>query len=653
MKRARAGSERPIAWRKSGCSEGSSSEISASTGAQSEIASAPRSPAAASTSAGGGLAAASSGAFTTTSSGRRERNPKWAISFSSASLQRIVRSGLPASSCPCSRSNSWNSALVLPCSLRSRSSRFSTMPRSCSRSSASKSLSSRDGPGKAPSSAGNPRTTRQKASTSASARSDSGGSPEPLEGAPGTSTKSISQLVLRGLKMAASASTLGSGTLIAPRFTSPRAAAPPLCRPVSALNSVVLPDCAYPTRPAFMAPPRGGPPAAERRYHARRLPSRPRLPAGHLRDSAGHIRAPEAFFRLRIPRRYDRTVQLTLGPRAREIAIDAAVAALIVGLFLGLLVASDRVATGSNPDQWFHFAISRMSQRGLVRTLPQAEDLGWAVGFPEKEFLFHRLTALAYGIGGESAVVLACRAVSVASRVLLYWLARQAAGRVVVAASVAGLVVANPYLLFRLGMVRPHVLAIFLLLAIVAALLCRSRFLGFAAGASFALAYHAVYLPAVLALAFGIVALHRRAAARELDDGAFAASALVLAGLACGVVANRYFPANVAMGLEHLGFAFSASASLPGVHVGAEVLPMAPSNYLRFFGVALLAAIASVAWLRRDAAGGEQPWNRAVLTVAALFLVGAGLRSVRATEYGLPLLALAVAAAPGDARRSA
>ena len=73
-----------------------------------------------------------------------------------------------------------------------------------------------------------------------------------------------------------------------------------------------------------------------------------------------------------------------VGPRAREIAIDAAVAALVVGLFLGLLVASDRVATGSNPDQWFHFAISRMSQQGLVRTLPQAEDLGWGVGFPEK-----------------------------------------------------------------------------------------------------------------------------------------------------------------------------------------------------------------------------------------------------------------------------
>src|SRR6202011_4491888 len=142
----------------------------------------------------------------------------------------------------------------------------------------------------APSSAGNPRMTRQKASTSASGRSDSGGSPEPLEGAPGTSTKSISaQLVLRGLKMAASASTRGSGTLIAPRLTWPRAAAPPLCSPVRALNSVVLPDCAYPTRPAFMAPPRGG---AASRGAALPRPAGPhdaRAPRRTLPGSAGGV----------------------------------------------------------------------------------------------------------------------------------------------------------------------------------------------------------------------------------------------------------------------------------------------------------------------------------------------------------------------------
>src|SRR5512144_1093415 len=53
--------------------------------------------------------------------------------------------------------------------------------------------------------------------------------------------------------MAERASRRGSGTLMAPRFTWTR---PPAWSPVRALNSVVLPDCAYPTNPAFIAFPR-------------------------------------------------------------------------------------------------------------------------------------------------------------------------------------------------------------------------------------------------------------------------------------------------------------------------------------------------------------------------------------------------------------
>src|SRR3954466_3641545 len=216
--------------------------------------SAPRSRAAAATSAFTGWAAASSGTFTTTSSGRRERKPKWAISFSSASLQRIIRSALPLSSSAKSRSSSWYSAPVFPCSLRSRSRRFSTTPRSFSTSSASKSRNSRAASGGVPSGATKPRTTRQKASTSERELSDSFGSPAPFACGPATSTKSISaNVVLRGLKIAESASTRGSGTLIAPRLTWPRPpGTDPLCSPVSALKSMVFPDCAYPTRPAFM-----------------------------------------------------------------------------------------------------------------------------------------------------------------------------------------------------------------------------------------------------------------------------------------------------------------------------------------------------------------------------------------------------------------
>jgi len=324
---------------------------------------------------------------------------------------------------------------------------------------------------------------------------------------------------------------------------------------------------------------------------------------------------------------------------------------LLVAAFLVLVGASDRITTGSNPDQWFHFAISKMSQDGLVRALPQAEDVGWGRGYPEKEFLFHRLTAVAYRLGKERAVLAACRGVSVLSLLLLYLLSRRTAGPVVAAASVAGIVIANPYLLFRMGMIRPHVLSIFLFLAVLAGLVYCSRLLAFSATVAFALAYHAIYLPAALAVGFATVGLYRRIALREAQNDDFGPSVAAMAGLVCGVIANPYFPANVAMGLAHFSYAFSASASVPGVHVGAEVLPPTPGLYVRFFAVPLIAVLACIVWLRTDNHGGQRQWTRALITTAALFLVGAGMRSVRATEYGIPLLAIAVAAALGQTSR--
>ena len=340
----------------------------------------------------------------------------------------------------------------------------------------------------------------------------------------------------------------------------------------------------------------------------------------------------------------------TLAIRAR--GADLVAGALLVGAFLALLVLLDRVATGSNPDQWFHFAISRMSQGGLVRLLPQAEDVGWGSGFPEKEFLFHRLTALAYAAGGERAIRILCRALSCASILLVYWLARRNAAPPIAAASTFGLMIANPYMLFRLGMVRPHVLAVFLFVAVVGSLVCRWRVLGFLTGMAFALAYHAVYVPAALAAAFAALALVQRRAEPEAAKSRLAASGAVFAGVVAGIVANPYFPSNVAMGWTHLRFAFSAAASLPGVHVGAEVLPLSASTFLRLFAIALAAVVACAAAAIVDARSGEKPWDRAILTAAALFLVGAAARSVRAVEYGLPLLAICAAQALGDARRS-
>ena len=375
----------------------------------------------------------------------------------------------------------------------------------------------------------------------------------------------------------------------------------------------------------------------------------PRLQARGARGLAFALIGPEFFPAARASATF-LDVQAPVPVRAR--ATDLAAGALLVASFLALVALLDRIATGSNPDQWFHFAISRMSQAGLVRALPQAEDVGWGSGFPEKEFLFHRLTALAYAAGGERAIQVLCRALSCGSILLVYWLARRAAAPPIAAASTFALTIANPYLLFRLGMVRPHVLAVFLFLAVIAALVCRWRVLGFLAGTAFALAYHAVYVPAALAIAFAAVALIQRRVEPDAARTRFAVSLAVLVGIVTGIAVNPYFPSNVVMGWAHLGFALSSAASLPGVHVGAEVLPLSASTYLRLFGIPLAAAIGCAVALIVDARSGEKPWDRAILTAAALFLVGAAARSVRAVEYGSPLLAVCVAQVLGDARRS-
>ena len=44
------------------------------------------------------------------------------------------------------------------------------------------------------------------------------------------------------------------------------------------------------------------------------------------------------------------------------------------------------------------------AEQGLLLTLPQVEDLGWGEYFPDKEFLFHVQTRVAYKFAGERGV---------------------------------------------------------------------------------------------------------------------------------------------------------------------------------------------------------------------------------------------------------
>ncbi len=84
-----------------------------------------------------------------------------------------------------------------------------------------------------------------------------------------------------------------------------------------------------------------------------------------------------------------------LPPALRDSAVmwGLAVVQLMTTVYAGVYGA--HIQAGSNdPVRYHHLALSRLSsEQGLLRTLPQIEDLGWGQYFPDKEFLFHVLTA--------------------------------------------------------------------------------------------------------------------------------------------------------------------------------------------------------------------------------------------------------------------
>ena len=114
-----------------------------------------------------------------------------------------------------------------------------------------------------------------------------------------------------------------------------------------------------------------------------------------------------------------------------------------------------------DPDRYFHLAISRMTAaHGLVRALPQAEDLGWGRAFPEKEFLFHALTGAAYRLGGERAAEAVAPLLGGLVLLSVVILLRRLTTPLWLGLAVFFPFLMTPNFVIRLTFLRPHVLAI-------------------------------------------------------------------------------------------------------------------------------------------------------------------------------------------------
>lgn len=319
---------------------------------------------------------------------------------------------------------------------------------------------------------------------------------------------------------------------------------------------------------------------------------------------------------------------------ARDVVALAALVALALG---GLSVMHARALADS--DRHFHFALSRDTvERGRLTAIPQVEDLGWGERFVDKEYLFHVLTSVGWRVGARRGVEGVAWALALLVVAVLYAVARRSSGPGVSAALVAAFVASPPFI-YRLALVRPHLLAIAAVLLLVRALLGREEdegprlgwpeALALLAGLVFALGYHALYVPLAVLGLFALV--DGKARWRAVAAGVL--------GLVVGTVANPYFPDTLRITWMTLTIATALPTSDT---LGVEVLPLEPGTLLTRYAVPLALTVAAlVAAVRARREPGTRVRMASVLL--ALGFWGLCLRSARAAEYAVPFSLVAAA----------
>ena len=312
-----------------------------------------------------------------------------------------------------------------------------------------------------------------------------------------------------------------------------------------------------------------------------------------------------------------------------------AVVATVMATYYWVFFFPPRLVGGNDPDRFYHLGVSRIiSEHGFPRTLPQAADLGWANYFPEKEFLFHALTGAADLVAGTTGVLLLVPALGIGILCVLY----KTLSHVIRPWQAATIALAVPLvttaMLFRITLLRPHLLAILFFTLLLFAILRGRPWLAALASAGFALSYHAFY---IIILTIGIAAVFRWSD----KPGGARRWQWALAGLAFGMVINPYFPSNVVMSWTHVQIALGLDAP-PGAEFGAEIQPVSVAAYLLAFGFmpVLLLAVAATRKFRSTA--DITPGKNAIyfLFLLSLALTVLSAQTVRAAEYAVPAVIL-------------
>jgi hypothetical protein len=320
--------------------------------------------------------------------------------------------------------------------------------------------------------------------------------------------------------------------------------------------------------------------------------------------------------------------------------------AVVLALAFPVLVFALHRLTPSHlgdTDRYYHLALSRMladAHAFHLETLPQAEDLGWGSYFPDKEFLFHVLTSIGYRFASDRGAEAASLLVASGAAVILFWFALAYLSPFEAFACAFAAFFTHSFV-FRMLLLRPHVLAIFFFLLLNAAILRRRPLLAALASAGYMLAYHAFYVPLFcLCLAAALACFESPQERRKLHR----LCGFALVGWLVGIVVNPYFPSNVQMGILHARLPFLAGGALRGESFGSELYPLAGPGLVKFYYFPFLILLGTLAARRLE------DFATRFLLVLGLVFGALSFQTVRAGEHFVPitglLLPLLVASLP-------
>lgn len=297
-------------------------------------------------------------------------------------------------------------------------------------------------------------------------------------------------------------------------------------------------------------------------------------------------------------------------------------------------------------DTGYHLAVARLTaEHGILQAFPWTPFSWIADNYADKEPVFHWLLVPLVGLAPALAAGIAGTVLATVVLATLYVLLVKE--RVPDAGWWAILpLAASSAFVFRLALVRPHLLSIALAL-VISWSAARERWLVLAAACFlFPLCYTAWHLPVVLIV---IVEVARWVSEREIKWRALFAG---FAGLAAGIVVHPNFPANLELfWIQNvtvlLGTVWTERA---GFEMGREFEPFNLASLILYMllPAALLAAAAVFAWRKRHE--DVLPPALAAITVGFFIIT---LRTQRFIEYLVPftVFTLAVAWRPRVERR--